>query len=87
MPAGKIDSVLDIHPLEFARQLALMEFESFAKIKPTECYNLAWSKKDSSTKAPNIGKFIHRFNKERSLLSLHLICTDGAMGYNKCTWL
>lgn len=82
MPNGRIESVLDVNPTEFSRQAALMEFESFSKIKPSECFNLAWSKKDSATKAPNIVKFIHRFNKVFNRTLFFLIAVDGPVDNN-----
>jgi hypothetical protein len=36
LPSGPVTSVLDYHPKEVARQLTLMEFELFRKIRPTE---------------------------------------------------
>ena len=35
---------LDIDPMEFARQLTVIESRAYAKIKPTECLGKAWSK-------------------------------------------
>ncbi|GAB7339223.1 hypothetical protein MBLNU457_5880t1 [Dothideomycetes sp. NU457] len=36
---------LDIDPLEFARQLTIIESRLYCKIKPTECLNKTWQKK------------------------------------------
>ena len=36
---------LDIDPLEFARQLTVIESKLYGKIKPTECLNKTWQKK------------------------------------------
>lgn len=36
---------LDIDPLEFARQLTIIESKLYGKIKPTECLNKTWQKK------------------------------------------
>ena len=55
-------TLLDIHPLEIARQLTLIETEIFRKIVPRECMGLAWSKKDAKDRAPNILTMINRFN-------------------------
>eukprot|EP01105_Mastigella_eilhardi_P009624 TRINITY_DN2264_c0_g1_i2.p1 TRINITY_DN2264_c0_g1~~TRINITY_DN2264_c0_g1_i2.p1 ORF type:complete len:832 (+),score=192.46 TRINITY_DN2264_c0_g1_i2:341-2497(+) len=63
-PVGvKLESVTDISSVEFARQITLMEFEVFTKIKPRECFNLAWSKKGCETNSPNVLHFINNFNK------------------------
>ncbi|KAH3760399.1 cell division control protein [Pelomyxa schiedti] len=63
LPKGRIETILDIHPLEAARQLTLMEWEEFRKIKPREFFGLAWQKKDAAIKAPNLCHFITWFNK------------------------
>eukprot|EP00727_Mastigamoeba_balamuthi_P003858 m51a1_g1347 hypothetical protein (736) ;mRNA; f:343676-346636 len=62
-PSGDVKTVLDINPIEAARQLSLMEFEGFSKIKPKECFNLAWTKRDSMIRSPNVVAFIRNFNK------------------------
>jgi son of sevenless-like protein len=53
-PSGPIDSILDIAPIEIARQLTLMRFEVFKQIKPKELCDLAWTKKDALRRAPNV---------------------------------
>ena len=55
-------SILDIHPLEIARQLTIIESNLYRNIRPQECLGLAWSKKNAQEKAPNILKMINRFN-------------------------
>jgi hypothetical protein len=44
----------DIDPLEFARQLTLLEFEFYASLKPREFIDLAWMKDDKEEYAPGI---------------------------------
>jgi son of sevenless-like protein len=39
---------LDIDTTEFARQLTIIESKLYGKIKPTECLNKTWNKKDQS---------------------------------------
>ena len=56
------------HPLELdeeeiARQLSLLDWESFRKIKPTELLNQAWSKPKLKHRAPNVLAFIAQFNR------------------------
>jgi son of sevenless-like protein len=55
--------VLAFHSEEIARQLTLIEFELFQKIKPWEFLGLQWNKKDKDLKAPNILAMIQRFNQ------------------------
>ncbi|KNC71871.1 hypothetical protein SARC_15584 [Sphaeroforma arctica JP610] len=52
--------ILNISTLEIARQMTLIDFDLFAKIKSTELVNQAWNK--NGAKAPNICASIHRFN-------------------------
>ncbi|KAL0488484.1 RasGEF [Acrasis kona] len=48
----------NIHPLEFARQLTLMEFEMFAKVNGEELLGLGWTKDSKEWTSPNITKII-----------------------------
>lgn len=50
------------HPKEIARQLSMIEFSHFIKIKPAECVNQAWTKKDKDVRAPNIVNYIKHSN-------------------------
>ncbi len=55
--------LLDIHPLEVARQLTLIEHNLYRTITPCECLRQRWTGKDKATLAPNIIALIDRFNK------------------------
>ena len=55
--------VFDYPLLEIARQITLLDFDSFAKIEPKECLNQSWNKEYRVTKAPNINTMIQMFNK------------------------
>ncbi|KAJ3444236.1 ras guanine nucleotide exchange factor i-related [Anaeramoeba flamelloides] len=55
-------SFFDIDEEEIARQLTLIEFEIYSKIRPPELLNLAWSKSKLKHRAPNVINFIKRFN-------------------------
>jgi len=46
-------ALMDISPLEIARQLALIEFDLFKKIQPKECLK-NWEKKQRQILAPNL---------------------------------
>ena len=57
---------LDIDPLEFARQLTIMEAKLYGKIKPVECLEKTWQKKTSaetSEAAPNVQALILHSNQ------------------------
>ena len=55
--------LLDIHPLEVARQPTLIEHNLYRTITPCECLRQRWTGKDKATLAPNIIALIDRFNK------------------------
>lgn len=57
---------LDIDPMEFARQLTIIEARLYGKIKPTECLNKTWSKKVAPGEpdlAPNVKALILHSNQ------------------------
>ncbi|KAF9931619.1 hypothetical protein BGZ65_004799, partial [Modicella reniformis] len=55
---------MDLDPLEFARQLTIMEAHCYNRIKPVECLAKAWTSDDPaiSAKAVNIKKMIETSN-------------------------
>ncbi|KAF9303287.1 hypothetical protein BGZ74_004053 [Mortierella antarctica] len=55
---------MDLDPLEFARQLTIMEANMYNKIKPVECLAKAWTSEDPevAAKAVNIKKIIETSN-------------------------
>ncbi|KAG0229944.1 hypothetical protein BGW42_001272 [Actinomortierella wolfii] len=55
---------LEIDPLEFARQLTIMEANVYNKIRPVECLAKAWTSEDPqiAAKAVNIKKMIETSN-------------------------
>ncbi|KAL1853733.1 cell division cycle-related protein [Paecilomyces lecythidis] len=58
--------LVDINPIEIARQLTLIEFQLYNKIRLDECLNKAWQKKaDAGARehAPNIRALIHHSNQ------------------------
>ncbi|KAI1309043.1 Protein son of sevenless [Halotydeus destructor] len=52
-------NLITIHPIEFGRQLTMLEFELFKKVKPSELVGCAWTKKDKEKTSPNLLKMIH----------------------------
>lgn len=54
---------LDFHPTEFARQMALIEFQLYRLIKPKELMNQSWSKRGKEENSPNILACISSLNK------------------------
>ncbi|KAF9362102.1 hypothetical protein BGX34_006712 [Mortierella sp. NVP85] len=55
---------IDIDPLEFARQLTILEANCYNRIKPVECLNKAWTSEDPAiaAKSANIKKMIEASN-------------------------
>jgi len=60
---GHSFNIYSLKSLEIARQMTLLEFELFVKIKPYELIGTAWTGKDGEKNAPNIWKFTNQFNK------------------------
>ncbi|KAJ8329055.1 hypothetical protein O5D80_003008 [Batrachochytrium dendrobatidis] len=54
--------MVDLDPIEVARQLTLIEFELFNAIKAREFLDLAWMKDDKETRAPNIIRMVRWSN-------------------------
>jgi son of sevenless-like protein len=67
---GRELRLMDIAPLELARQLTILEFSYFQKIKPVECLKKAWTSSTGEEKAPNVRCVIHMAN----VLSGWVIC-------------
>lgn len=55
-------SFFDLDEVEVARQLCLMEWKAFSRIKPEEFANQSWSKEKTQDKCPNIMAMIASFN-------------------------
>lgn len=55
--------LLELDPLEVARQLTIMESNLYNKIKPFECLDKSWSKPDAPGEAENIKAMILHSNQ------------------------
>lgn len=82
-PPSTINKLLDISPIEAARQLTLMRHAVFAAIRPREFCNLAWTRKDAARRAPNILKFIKDFNNMGSLVTCTVLSQSEARARQK----
>lgn len=57
--------LVDINPIEIARQLSLIDYKIFSSIQPKEFLNQAWSKEALKARAPNVRAMIKRSNDVR----------------------
>lgn len=64
-PMGGRWTLMDIEPVEVARQLSLVGLELLQNITPSELLGTAWTKADKHTRSPNVMKSIAHFNKVR----------------------
>lgn len=60
-PSAKL-GFLDIHPVEIARQITLLEHIHLCKIKYTEFHQKKWAEKNAQDLCPNLQAYIERFN-------------------------
>lgn len=65
--------LLDVHPLELARQLTLIESELFRQIEPWEFFNQAWMSVTKERDAPNIVQLIAHFNNTNGWIKYELL--------------
>ncbi|KAF9431881.1 hypothetical protein BGZ76_011576 [Entomortierella beljakovae] len=67
---------LDIDPLEFARQLTIMEATVYNKIRPVECLAKAWTSEEPevAAKAVNIKKMIETSNLYANWIDEMVLC-------------
>jgi len=68
--------ITDWSPIETARQMTLIEYGIFSRIKPRECFKLGWSKPDKHTRSPHIVKLVDQLNKVSSWIATCIIRED-----------
>ena len=74
-------SVFDFDPEEIARQLTIIDFSLFSKIKPAELLNQAWQKQKYKHRAHNILRLVERMNNltlwvATTILSQRVSCLE-----------
>ncbi|KNC73671.1 hypothetical protein SARC_13770, partial [Sphaeroforma arctica JP610] len=84
----KISNVTDIDPLEVARQLTMVEWDIFRKIKPKETMSLSWNIKEKQHLSRNILNMINRANEMAIwVATLILQCTSTKKRVNTIKYL
>ncbi|KAJ6254674.1 ras guanine nucleotide exchange factor i-related [Anaeramoeba flamelloides] len=68
--------LFDIDELEIARQISIIDFELFSKIKKAELLNCAWSKEKLKNRATNVLALMNRFEKMKNQFSNLIITED-----------
>lgn len=66
----------DVEEEEVARQLTLMEFQTFANIQPVELLNQAWGSKHLKHRAPYVTAMISRFNQISNWVSYSILSAE-----------
>jgi son of sevenless-like protein len=56
-------TLLDVEPLELARQVTLLDHELFRQLRSHEFLKTAWNGKDAERRAPNIRRLIQHTNR------------------------
>lgn len=61
--------VFQLHPIEIARQITLLEFDLYRAVQPSELVGCAWMKENKNKTAPNLLKMIS-FTNNVSIISI-----------------
>uniref|UniRef100_A0A7S3D2F8 Uncharacterized protein n=1 Tax=Palpitomonas bilix TaxID=652834 RepID=A0A7S3D2F8_9EUKA len=73
LPTQSDWTLVDIDPIEVARQLCLMDQELYTAIHPKELLNQAWSKKMKNERSPNVLRLIERFNMLSGFVTTEIV--------------
>lgn len=84
-------TILDFHPYEIARQLCGMEWELWKQVKNYELLDVAWTRKDKETRAPNVLNMIRFSNHVTNWLISEILIPDDpkerSVALNRCIWI
>ncbi|KAI8641390.1 ras guanine nucleotide exchange factor domain-containing protein [Parasitella parasitica] len=71
--------ILDLDPLELARQMTIMDFRLYNKIKPVECLDKNWGKPDTDQKhiAANVRASIEHSNQITAWVTDSILSNNG----------
>jgi len=73
-----LKSVLHVSPLELARQMALIEYDIFARIRPIELLEKAWMEQDKAKRAPNVMALVSHFNQSTRWFVTQMVSEESA---------
>lgn len=68
--------LMDIDPVELARQITLIDYELFGQIRPSELLNQSWNKPKLKHRSPHVLEMIQRFNTLSRWLSGQILHTE-----------
>ncbi|KAG1658477.1 Son of sevenless 2 [Nymphon striatum] len=68
--------IMTLHPVEFARQLTLLEFDLYRAVKPSEYVGSVWTKKDKDKTSANLLRMIHHSTNVTHWFSRNVIETE-----------
>lgn len=75
IPKGE-PTLLNFDDAEIARQLTILEYESYCSIRPRECLNQSWNKPNKEEESPNIVTMIRRSNSIPLWVATEIIKED-----------
>jgi son of sevenless-like protein len=73
VPSGRSIRLLDISPVELARQFTIIESLHFQRIRAIECLNKAWAKEEGPKSAPNVRWVILTANRMAGWVALQIL--------------